>query len=237
MDIRFHIRLCSEETVDGLFEVVFESRGDTSTGFQEEKKHIERVEKTGVYVDGGSYTRLLQVFDIGQRLRVKRLRRAYEGIRRGKTSIVCVPGGRGIGGNWFFADAAEIARPAIVIAAGVLYRRVVIPGGFGILVVQHGVEGHLKGDMHAANVLFIHAQRCGQSAVGAFIAHHDLITAHTQLRRMRFQIGERVVAVQQSRRVGSYSGQTIIRTNDNRTIFFTRFFARDIYTISGMPVM
>lgn len=229
--------LFGETTVHSSFEMGFEGGGGATTDLQKGKKHIERVEETGINVDGGSYARLLQVFDVGQCFRVKRLRRAYEGIRRGKTSIVCVPGGRGIGGNWFFADAAEIARPAIVIAAGVLYRRVVIPGGFGILVVQHGVEGHLKGDMHAANVLFIHAQRCGQSAVGAFIAHHDLITAHTQLRRMRFQIGERVVAVQQSRRVGSYSGQTIIRTNDNRTIFFTRFFARDIYTISGMPVM
>lgn len=173
--------LFGETTVHSSFEMGFEGGGGATTDLQKWKKHIERVEETGINVDGGSYACLLQVFDVGQCFRVKRLRRAYEAIRRGKPSIVRAAGRRGIGGNRFFADAAKIARPAIVIAAGVPYRRVVVPGGFGILVVQHGVEGHLKGDMYAANVLFIHAQRRGQSAAGALAAHHDLIVAHTQL--------------------------------------------------------
>lgn len=39
-----------------------------------------------------------------------------------------------------------------MVAPGVPHLAVVIPGGLRVPVVQHGVEGHLKGDVHRAGI-------------------------------------------------------------------------------------
>ena len=111
-----------------------------------------------------------------------------------------------------------------MIASGVPYRRVVVPRCFSILIIQHGVQRHLERDAYAALILFIQAQRGGQPAARAFAAYHDLIAANAQFPRMLFQINQRVMAIQQRRRVGSLNGQPIVGRYHHRAVLFDQVF-------------
>ena len=71
----------------------------------------------------------------------------------------------------------------------------IVPRRSGLTVVQHGVEGHLEGDVDLAEVARQKAGSHGEAAPGAFPAHHDLCVVDSQLVGVDLQEEQGGVAV------------------------------------------
>ena len=65
----------------------------------------------------------------------------------------------------------------------------------GLPVVQHGVEGHLEGDVDLAEISRQKAGGHGEAAPGAFPTHHDLCVVGPQLVSVSLQEKQSGVAV------------------------------------------
>lgn len=75
------------------------------------------------------------------------------------------------------------------------HRRVVVAGRGGVLVVEHGVQGHLEGDADLAEVAGEQAGGHRQAAARALPAHHDLGVVEAQILGVGLQVEQRRVAV------------------------------------------
>ena len=64
----------------GGLEVRLEGCGGLAADLQEGQQHVERVEQAGVHIDCRLHARAAQVLHVGQRLGVKRLAGADEGV-------------------------------------------------------------------------------------------------------------------------------------------------------------
>ena len=65
----------------------------------------------------------------------------------------------------------------------------------GLPVVQHGVEGHLEGDVDLAEISRQKTGGHGEAAPGAFPTHHDLCVVDPQLVSVSLQEKQSGVAV------------------------------------------
>lgn len=114
--------------------------------------HVKGVHIGVVHVHAGGNPAFLQVLDIPHSLGIERLPIPHEGIGRRKAGKVRQSGGSGVGRQAVPLLPPQITAPAKPVAPGVPHLAVVIPGGPRVPVVQHGVEGHLKGDVHRAGI-------------------------------------------------------------------------------------
>ncbi len=105
----------------------------------------------------------------------------------------------------------------------------VVAGGFGVAVVEHGVERHLEGDVYRALVPRTDADGGAQPAARAFAADHELICSHAERCGICFQIEERRIAVIERGRVGGSAARAGIpvRARPRRT--FSRGLPRGTY--------
>ena len=111
--------------------------------------HVKGVHIGVVHIHAGWNPAFLQVLDILHRFGVERLSVPYKGVGRRKAGKVRQSGGNGIGRQTVPLLPPQIAASAKMVAPGVPHLAVVIPGGLRVPVVQHGVERHLEGDVHA----------------------------------------------------------------------------------------
>lgn len=114
--------------------------------------HVKGVHIGVVHVHAGGNPAFLQVLDIPHRLGIERLPVPHEGVGRRQAGEIRQPGGSGVGRQAVPLLPPQITAPAKMVAPGVPHLAVVIPGGLRVPIVQHGVEGHLKGDVHRAGI-------------------------------------------------------------------------------------
>lgn len=136
----------------GIGELLIEPPGGFPAQGRVRLHHVKGVHIRVVHVHAGGNPAFLQVLDIPHRLGIKRLAVPHEGVSRRQAGKICQTGGSGIGRQAAPLLPPQITAPAKMVAPGVPHLAVVIPGGLRVLVVQHGVEGHLKGDVHRAGI-------------------------------------------------------------------------------------
>lgn len=114
--------------------------------------HVKGVHIRVVHVHADGNPAFLQVLDIPHRLGIEWLPVPHEGVGRRQAGKIRQTGGSGVGRQAVPLLPPQITAPAKMVAPGVPHLAVVIPGGLHVPVVQHGVEGHLKGDVHRAGI-------------------------------------------------------------------------------------
>ena len=65
-----------------------------------------------------------------------------------------------------------------------------------------------------------HAQSGGHSSACAFPADHDLVRPDSQHFRILFEIQKSLIAFLQGGGIRTFSGQTVLRSNQNCTVFY-----------------
>ena len=158
-------------------------------------QHVEGVHVGVIYVRLRRNTRFLQEAHILQRLTVKGFPFSHKGVGGRKPGIIRLMCRRSVGGEIFPVRAPQIEIPPDVVSSGVPHPAVIVPGGRRVMVIQHGIQGHLKGDLYFAPVPRHHAQRRGESAARALAAHHDLVIPGAEPGSVLFQIEKGLVAV------------------------------------------
>lgn len=136
----------------GIGELLIEPPGGFPAQGRVRLHHVKGVHIRVVHVHAGGNPAFFQVLDIPHRLGIKRLAVPHEGVSRRQAGKICQTGGSGIGRQIAPLLPPQITAPAKMVAPGVPHLAVVIPGGLRVPVVQHGVEGHLKGDVHRAGI-------------------------------------------------------------------------------------
>ena len=205
--------------------VLFEAFGREARFGQVGLVDVERVVEAFEYVVGDFYAGFAQILAVGDGLAVEGFRLADEGVAGGQAAVVGLAGGRGVGrypaGS---VQDAEVLLPAVVVALGVPDLVVVVARGFGVAVVEHGVEGHLVGDADFAAVAGEDAERRGQAAARAFAADEDLVGADAELVGVLDHPFQRGVAVFDGGRVGVFVGEPVARRHDHGPVFAHEFF-------------
>ena len=136
-----------------------------------------------------------QLREIANSLGVERLAVADERIGGRQAGKVRQPRGRGIGRQVRTVSAAQVEPPGEMVAPGVPAAAMVVAGGLGVAVVQHGVERHLEGDIHRPLVPGADADGGTQAAARALAADHELVAPHAERRGMAAQVQKRRIAV------------------------------------------
>ena len=186
---------------------------------------VERVVEAVEHVVGDFYAGFAEVFAVGDGLAVEGFSLADEGVAGGQAAVVGLAGRRRVGRHPARAvQDAEVLLPAEVVALGVPDLVVVVARGFGVAVVEHGVEGHLVGDADFAAVAGQDAERCGQSAARAFAADEDLVGADAEFVGVFDHPFQRGVAVFDGGRVGVFVGEPVARRHDHRPVFAHELF-------------
>ena len=85
---------------------------------------------------------------------------------------------------------ARVPDPAVVVA-----------GGFGVAVVEHRVERHLKRHMGLARIPRPDADGGGKPAPRALAADHELIVPHAERGGVRAQPEQRRIRILKRRRI------------------------------------
>ena len=198
--------------------MLLKCRGGLFADLSEGQQHIKGVEARGVYIRLCGHAGLPKPRNIGEGFAEKGLTIPHECVGRGQIAVIRLSGGRGIG-RGFPRHLRKVRFPRPVIPSRVPGNAVVAAGGVGIPVVQHRIERHLKRDPDLSPVPRIHAERCGQTAAGAFPADHQLIRVAAQRSGVGFEIGQRRIAILQSRGVRLFTGKTVRGGNDDRAVF------------------
>lgn len=136
----------------GIGELLVKPPGGFLTQGRVRLHHVKGVHIGVVHVHAGGNPAFLQVLDIPHRLCIERLSIPYEGVGRRQAGKIRQTGGSGIGRQAVPFLPPQITVPAKMVAPGIPHLAVVIPGGFRVPVVQHGVKGHLEGDVHRAGI-------------------------------------------------------------------------------------
>ena len=108
-------------------------------------------------------------------------------------------------------EIEQITAPREVVFPRVPNLAVIVPGGLCVPVVQHGIQGHLKCNVHAPGVPSLDADCRAQSTARAFTAHHQLIVTDTQLGCVCLHIQQGGKTIVQRGGIGGGKGQPIPR--------------------------
>ena len=178
------------------------------------------MEPAGINVQLRFHSRFLQMADIVCCLAVKWLDVPHEGVAGRQAAVIRPSGGGSVTGDKVRPPGLpQIALPGLMIPFRIPVGGMIVHRGGSVPVVQHGIQGHLKGDVHFPPVMGQHAQGGGHAAPGALAPHHELIRPEADLLCVFFHIEERSVAVLQSGGIGVLFGKTIIRGDQNRPEF------------------
>ena len=174
------------------------------------EEDVEPVKIAVIYVDRRVHAGFLQVPDIGPGFIQERFPVQHIGVGRRKPGIVGFPGGRSIFRNRRGAvQVSQIMLPAPVVAACIPVAAVIVPGGRGIIAVQHRIQGDLERDRNPALVPRVQADGCREPAAGTFPADDQLVPPDTQLFRVVRHVLQGVITVLQRGRIGLFPGQAV----------------------------
>lgn len=123
----------------GVYIALFKRRNGFFAHLHKGQQHVECVNGGWIDIHARFDSSPFQIFDIGQRLAIKRLAGSHEGICRGKTGIVRLACGRGIRGNILAPKRSKILFPGPMIAPRIPNGRAVVAGGIRIPVIEHRV--------------------------------------------------------------------------------------------------